>query len=180
MTETIVLGGGCFWCTEAIFVRLQGVLKVRPGYMGGSVDHPDYAMVCRGDSGHAEVVEVWFDPKVISYAQLLEIFFATHDPLTLNRQGHDIGTQYRSIIFVQDTNQQVIAHQVALKTSEMLGQPVVTAIELAENIRFHPAESEHHDYYANHATQGYCQLVIYPKLEKMAKAFGSFLSKPDN
>ena len=179
LSERAVVGGGCFWCTEAIFSRLKGVSKVQPGYMGGHLEHPDYAIVCRGDSGHAEVVEIWFDPKIISYAQLLDVFFATHDPLTLNRQGHDVGTQYRSIIFVQNDDQHAIAHEVVQRTSEALGQPVVTVIEFAKNKPFYPAESEHHDYYANHPAQGYCQLVIHPKLEKMAKTFGSLLSKTD-
>lgn len=178
-SECAVLGGGCFWCTEAIFARLQGVLKVQPGYMGGHLENPSYAQVCRGDSGHAEVIEILFDPEVVSYAQLLDVFFATHDPLTLNRQGHDVGTQYRSIIFVQDDDQLAVAHAAAQKTSEALGQPVVTAIESAKNIPFYPAEPEHHDYYANHAAQGYCQLVIHPKLEKMAKTFRTLLSKTD-
>jgi peptide-methionine (S)-S-oxide reductase len=165
--ETATLGGGCFWCLEAAFQMLKGVESVVSGYAGGEVDHPNYRQVCSGETGHAEVVQVHFDPDVIDFRTLLEVFFTIHDPTTLNRQGADAGTQYRSVIFYHSDEQRRIAEQViaAFTASRTWPEPIVTQLEPAPP--FFTAEEYHRDYYRRHASQGYCQVVISPKLAKL-------------
>ena len=169
--EVATFGGGCFWCTEAIFERVRGVINVESGYSGGHTDNPDYRMVSSGSTGHAEVVQVTFDPEVVSFLELLEIFFKTHDPTTLNRQGADVGTQYRSIVLYHTEQQR----ELTLRTIKLLDSegiwkdPIVTAVEPFE--RFYPAEAYHQEYYENNPNQGYCRLVINPKLSKLEKIF---------
>ncbi len=167
--ETATLGGGCFWCLEAVFLPLRGVERVESGYAGGTVPNPTYNAVCSGTTGHAEVVQVTFDPKVISFRDLLDVFFTIHDPTTLNRQGHDSGTQYRSAIFYQSAEQRAMA-QAAIADLEKSGAwdaPVVT--ELAPLATFYKAEQYHQDYYARNGGQPYCQAVIAPKIAKLRK-----------
>lgn len=173
MIETAILGGGCFWCTEAVFSRVRGVTAVVPGYCGGHVEHPDYYSVCTGTTGHIEVVKVDFDPETIDYATVLEIFFATHDPATLNRQGADVGTQYASVIFYQDERQKAVAEQVMKQVQQHLGAPVVT--DLRAPATFWPAEVDHHDYYSRNPEQGYCVAVIEPKLAKFRQRYTEWL-----
>ncbi|HUH58743.1 MAG TPA: peptide-methionine (S)-S-oxide reductase MsrA [Candidimonas sp.] len=175
MTEIAVLGGGCFWCTESVFGSLRGVLEVTPGYAGGHVDHPTYEQVCRQSTGHIEVVNVVFDPETIDFKTLLQVFFATHDPLTLDRQGADVGPQYASAIFCQSNQQKEAAQQVIDDVQKELGAPVVTRLFGAEH--FWPAESYHHNYYEQHPAQGYCQVVISPKLAKLRRHFGALLQR---
>jgi peptide-methionine (S)-S-oxide reductase len=169
--EVATFGGGCFWCTEAIFERVRGVINVESGYSGGHTVNPDYGMVSSGSTGHAEVVQVTFDPEVVSFLELLEIFFKTHDPTTLNRQGADVGTQYRSIVLYHTEQQR----ELTLRTIKLLDSegiwkdPIVTAVEPFE--RFYPAEAYHQEYYENNPNQGYCRLVINPKLSKLEKIF---------
>jgi peptide-methionine (S)-S-oxide reductase len=169
--ETVVLGGGCFWCLEAVFDRLKGVTSVESGYMGGHVDNPTYRQVCGGGTGHVEVVRVTFNPQEISYPELLDVFFTIHDPTTLNRQGNDVGTQYRSVIFYGSEQQRQQAEQAiaALNASHALPGPVVTAIEPAR--QFFVGEDYHQEYYANNSQQPYCQFVISPKLKKLQHKF---------
>ena len=170
-TESIVLGGGCFWCTEAVFKEISGVVEVEPGYAGGNIPNPDYRMVCTGNTGHAEVVLVKFDTEEISLKEILEIFFGTHDPTTLNRQGADFGTQYRSIILYKDEGQKKIAEETIkeMTTNKVFKNPIVTTVEpLGE---FYPAEDYHHDYYAKYPQAGYCMMVISPKVSKLRKKF---------
>ncbi|MDG6903080.1 MAG: peptide-methionine (S)-S-oxide reductase MsrA [Nitrososphaerota archaeon] len=164
--EVAVFGSGCFWCSEAVFLELQGVLKVEPGYSGGRVPDPTYEQVCTEDTGHAEVARVAFDPSVISYRELLEVFFSTHDPTTLNRQGADVGTQYRSVIFYGDGSQKEVAEKIIRELSEerVYRNPIVT--EVSPLVAFYPAEDYHRDYYRRNATKPYCQAVIAPKLSK--------------
>lgn len=172
--QQAVLGGGCFWCLEAVFQRLKGVDLVESGYAGG--DGPaEYKAVCTGTTGHAEVVRVTFDPAVIGFGDLLNVFFATHDPTTLNRQGADVGTQYRSVIFCRDAAQRVEAEaKVAELTRDgIFGKPIVT--ELAGDVTFHVAEDYHQDYYDNNRAAGYCQVVINPKLKKLRDKFADRL-----
>ncbi len=168
-------GGGCFWCTEAVFDATEGVHAAVSGYAGGQVLNPTYEAVCSGATGHAEVVQVTYDPAVISYKDLLQIFFRTHDPTTLNRQGADVGTQYRSVIYYHDDKQKGVAEEVmaALDTSGAFGGPIVTEVSPLET--FYPAEAYHQDYFAQNPTQGYCRAVIAPKMEKYRKAFGDKL-----
>jgi len=173
-SQTAVLGGGCFWCTESVFAALKGVFDVTPGYAGGHVDSPTYEQVCRGDTGHIEVSRVRFDPAVISYETLLRVFFATHDPTTLNRQGADEGPQYASAIFCQDERQRDTASAVMQDVAAQLGAPVVTRLLGADT--FWPAETYHHDYYARNPGQGYCRMVISPKLAKFRKTFPDLLA----
>lgn len=158
------LAGGCFWCLEAIFQRLEGVHQVTSGYCGGKLAQPSYETVCQGDSGHVEAVTLRFDPAVLSYRQLLMIFFASHDPTTLDRQGNDIGPQYRSVIFTHSPEQAACAHAMIDELNPELAQPIVTEIRPAGP--FWPAEARHHDYYNQHPQQGYCRWVIAPKLSK--------------
>ncbi len=169
--EKATLGGGCFWCTEAVFGRVEGVETVVPGYAGGKVDNPTYEQVCGGGTGHAEVVQLTFDPQVISYREILEIFFATHDPTTPDRQGNDVGTQYRSVVFAHDDAQVRTAEDVVsgLEAQNTFEAPIVTEIERLET--FWPAEDYHHDYFARNGRQPYCMFVIAPKVAKMRKAF---------
>lgn len=168
-------GAGCFWCVEAVFTELQGVQRVVSGYMGGHVKEPTYEQVCSGVTGHAEVARIEYDPTRIGYKELLEVFWRTHDPTTLNRQGADVGDQYRSVIFTHDAEQQRLAehYRAELEASGAFPAPIVTAIQPAET--FHPAESYHQDYYARNGQQGYCQYVIRPKMEKFRKAFAGKL-----
>ena len=176
--EVAVVGGGCFWCTEAVFQRLQGVESVRPGYAGGPGANPTYEAVCSGRSGHVEVIEVVFDPTRISYAQLLQVFFATHDPTTPDRQGNDVGPQYQSAIFCQSEAQRQIAQDTiaALDREGVFDAPIVTRLYPAEH--FWPAEGYHHDYFNQHPGQGYCQFVIAPKVSKLRRAFEHLLAQP--
>ncbi|BAM06207.1 peptide-methionine (S)-S-oxide reductase MsrA [Leptospirillum ferrooxidans] len=162
-------GGGCFWCLDSVFRDTKGVLSVESGYMGGTVDHPTYHMVCSGRTGHAEVVRLEFDPQVISYEELLEIFFTIHDPTTLNRQGHDIGTQYRSVIFSHDKRQELSAKTIIKNLASAYPNPIVT--EVVPLSVFYPAESYHQDYFSDNPDQPYCQAVVRPKLEKFRKVF---------
>ncbi len=164
-------GGGCFWCTEAVFQRLKGVHSVASGYAGGDDANPSYQEVCSENTGHAEVVQIEYTPEKISYEELLDVFFETHDPTTLNRQGHDVGTQYRSIILYHDEQQKSLATQKIneLDESGKYKNPIVT--EITELEEFYPAEGYHQDYYKKNPGRGYCRVVIKPKLEKMEKTF---------
>lgn len=165
------LAGGCFWCTEAVYAELKGVKSVTSGYIGGAVPDPTYKAVCTGQTGHAEAIEIEYDPSLVSFQKLLEVFFATHDPTTLNRQGADVGTQYRSSIFVHDDEQRRVAQEVILKLNQarIFPGPIVTQIEPATV--FYPAEDYHQDYFANNPFQPYCQAVAAPKVEKVRKVF---------
>lgn len=169
--ETATFGNGCFWCTEAIFKSLKGVETVESGYSGGKVKNPTYREVCTGETGHAEVIQITFDPSVISFEELLEVFWETHDPTTPNRQGADVGTQYRSAIFYHSPEQKEAAekYKAELNRQNVYNKPVVTEITAFD--MFYKAENYHQDYYANNPTQGYCQIVIVPKLEKFRKVF---------
>lgn len=169
--ETATFGGGCFWCTEAIFKSLKGVETVESGYSGGETKNPTYKEVCSGETGHAEVIQITFNPAVISFRELLEVFWQTHDPTTLNRQGADVGTQYRSVIFYHSPEQKEIAERfkVQLNKENIFGKPVVTEISAFD--KFYKAENYHQDYFANNRTQGYCKFVIVPKIEKFRKIF---------
>lgn len=174
-TETATLGGGCFWCVEAVFEQVEGVSRVVSGYAGGRRENPTYEQVCSGATGHAEVVQVIFDPEEITYREILEIFFATHDPTTLNRQGADIGTQYRSVIFVHSDEQKRQAEEILTELAETgaWGRPVVT--EIAPFERFYPAEAYHQGYYRKNPGQGYCSAVIAPKLAKFRQTYANRL-----
>jgi len=173
--ETITLGGGCFWCTEAVFDRVRGVTGVESGYANGHVPHPSYEQVCGGGTGHAEVVRVTFDPAQIGVREILEIFFATHDPTTLNRQGNDVGPQYRSGIYYADPAHEAVARDVLreLEQGGHYGVPVVT--EVQPLTAYWPAEDYHQDYFRQHPNQGYCAFVIGPKVEKFRKTFARHL-----
>ncbi len=170
-------GNGCFWCTEAIFQQLEGVLKVISGYSGGQVENPSYKQVCTGTTGAAECLQIEYDASKISFDELLEVFWKTHDPTTLNQQGADVGTQYRSVIFYHDDEQKAKAeeYKVALDASGAFDKPIVTTLE--PFVKFYPAEDYHQDYYNNNSGQGYCQFVIRPKLEKFRKVFGDRIRK---
>lgn len=176
--EVATLAGGCFWCTEAVFSIVKGVEKVEPGYTGGSVPNPTYEQVSTGTTGHAEAAQITFDPSVISFREILEIFFATHDPTTLNRQGPDVGTQYRSAIFYQDEEQKNTAEKVIaeLEQEGIWDAPIVTQVEPLRV--FYRAETYHKDYYKKHPNQPYCQQVITPKLIKLQKRFLGKLKVP--
>lgn len=175
--EKTTLGGGCFWCTEAVYLELNGVLDVKPGYSGGHVKNPDYKEVCAETTGHAEVVQISFDPEIVSYSQILEVFFITHDPTTLNRQGNDVGTQYRSAIFYHSEKQREIAQKViqVFDKEKVYDKPIVT--EVTEFDKFYVAEDYHQNYYARNKNQGYCQFVVAPKMEKFRKVFKDQLKK---
>ena len=166
-------GNGCFWCTEAIFQQLKGVESVYPGYTGGSVKNPSYREVCNGTTGHAEAIQIKYDPSVINYRELLDIFFYTHDPTTLNRQGNDVGTQYRSAIFYHDEEQKAAADEIIsqLTSEKVYDDPIVT--EVTPMDVFYMAEDYHKNYYLNNKNQGYCRAVINPKLDKFMKKYGS-------
>lgn len=169
--ETITLGGGCFWCLEAVYEQVDGVLSVESGYSNGQVERPSYEQVCRGDTGHAEVVRVRFDAERISLREILEIFFTIHDPTTLNRQGNDVGTQYRSGIYVHDVQQEAVAREVLAEVNAANQGRAVTELEPERN--YWPAEAYHQHYFANHPGQGYCAFVVAPKVEKFRKTFRS-------
>lgn len=173
--KTAVFGGGCFWCTEAIFEQLRGVISVIPGYAGGHTKNPTYEEVCAGKTGHAEVIKIEYNPDQIEYKDLLTVFFATHDPTTLNRQGNDVGTQYRSIILSTDErqNREVEESIKQINKSSPEGRPIVTEVKPLEN--FYQAEDYHRQYYHKNQSQPYCQLVINPKLEKLQKQFADLL-----
>lgn len=173
--EVATVAGGCFWCTEALFLELKGVKKVVSGYIGGKTKNPTYEEVCSGYSGHAEAIEITFDPKEISYEDILEVFFATHDPTTLNRQGADVGTQYRSEIFYHSEAQQKAAENFInlLNTQNIYGKKVVT--KTSQATVFYPAEDYHQNYYNRNKNQGYCMAVITPKLDKLKKNYKSKL-----
>ncbi len=175
--EQATLAGGCFWCLEAVFLELRGVERVESGYAGGTVPHPSYEQVCTGRTGHAEVVQVTFDPSVIGYRELLEIFFTIHDPTTLNRQGADVGTQYRSAVFFHSSEQEATARDViaTLETEKVWGAPIVTQVVPFE--AFYPAEEYHRDYYRRNPGQGYCRAVIAPKVAKLRKLYFEKLKK---
>ena len=163
------LGGGCFWCVEAVYEELEGVVDVESGYSGGSVGNPTYRQVCEGDTGHAEVVRLQFDPDRISYAEILEVFFAIHDPTTLNRQGNDVGTQYRSVIFFHNPEQQRIAAEVIEQARSAYGRDIVTQVVPAAP--YFRAEEYHQEYFRRNPGQGYCMAVVAPKLEKFRRTF---------
>jgi len=167
--QTATLGGGCFWCVEAVYRETQGVESAVSGYMGGTSTNPSYREVCSGSSGHVEVVDVTFDSEVITYREILEIFFTVHDPTTLNRQGNDVGTQYRSVIFYHTPQQKAEAEAIIKELD--FDKPVVTAIEPATT--FWRAEDYHQDYLANHPEEGYCMFVVTPKVEKFRKKFAT-------
>lgn len=169
--DTIYFGAGCFWCVEAIFQQVNGVEDVTPGYCGGTTKNPTYNEVCSGKTGHAEVAKIVFNPSIVDLAHLLEVFWKTHDPTTLNRQGNDIGTQYRSaIFFVKDSHKdEVLKFKDELISEKVWDQPIVTQVEKIDI--FYPAEDYHHNYYNNNKSQGYCQFVIQPKIEKYKKIF---------
>ena len=175
--DTATFGAGCFWCTEAVFKILKGVYKVTSGYSGGHKENPTYEEVCTGTTGHAEVTQIEFNPEEIKFDELLEVFWRTHDPTTLNRQGADVGTQYRSVIFYHNESQKKIAeyYKEKLGQEKIWDDPVVT--EITEFTKFYPAEDYHQDYYANNPNQGYCAFVITPKVEKFKKLFASKLKE---
>ncbi len=167
--EIATLAGGCFWCLEAVYADLQGVTKAESGYSGGSVPNPSYQAVCTGETGHAEVVQVTFDPEVISFEELLTVFFSVHDPTTLNRQGADVGTQYRSAIFYHSDEQKAAAERVITEIASQWKDPVVT--EVTPFAEFYVAEDYHQEYFANNPNQPYCRAVVAPKVEKFRKKF---------
>jgi peptide-methionine (S)-S-oxide reductase len=169
--QTATFGSGCFWCTEAIFERVKGVKSVESGYSGGNVANPTYEAVCTGKTGHAEVIQIIYDPKIVSYDELLEIFWKTHDPTTLNRQGADVGTQYRSVVFYhnEEQKQKAESYKIKLNKAEIWEDPIVT--EISSLKKFYSAEKYHQDYYEQNQNQGYCSFVITPKIEKFEKVF---------
>lgn len=169
--EKATLGGGCFWCTEAVFRQLRGVESVLPGYSGGHVKNPSYKEVCTGTTGHAEVVQIVFNPSVVSYSEILDVFFAIHDPTSLNRQGADAGTQYRSVIFYHSEEQKKVAEKmiVGLTNEKVFDDPLVT--EVTPFTFFYPAEDYHRDYFEKNRSQPYCRMVVAPKVEKFNKQF---------
>ena len=169
--EVATLAGGCFWCLEAVYDELKGVVDVVSGYSGGQVTNPSYEAVCTGETGHAETVQVTFDPRVVSFRQLLEVFFTTHDPTSLNRQGADVGTQYRSAIFYHNPEQKAVAEQLIheLESEQVWGKPIVT--ELKPFGTFYPAEAYHQEYFKRNPYQGYCMAVIAPKVAKFRKHY---------
>lgn len=175
--DTITFGAGCFWCTEAVFERIKGVKSVVSGYMGGHVENPSYEAVCSGSTGHAEVVQVRYNPEAVSFPELLEIFWKTHDPTTLNRQGADVGTQYRSVIFCENEMQLSIAkkYKDKLEESGAFDKPIVTEIQNAG--KFYEAEANHQNYFARNPGQGYCQFVIVPKIKKLENVFSDKLKE---
>ncbi|MGO4379136.1 peptide-methionine (S)-S-oxide reductase MsrA [Pseudoduganella sp. RAF53_2] len=173
MSEVAVLGGGCFWCTEAVYLQVRGIAKVESGYSGGAAPNPSYEQVCTGDTGHAEVVRLEYDPAVISYRDILEIFFTIHDPTTLNRQGNDVGTQYRSVIYHQSPEQEATARQVIAEMAHVWDAPIVTELSAAQP--YYKAEDYHQNYFAQHPLQGYCAFVVEPKVAKFRKMYSNKL-----
>ena len=176
--ETATLAGGCFWCLEAVFDDLKGVVSVESGYMGGEIANPTYEQVCEGDTGHAEIVQVTFDPEVVSFQEILQVFFAIHDPTTLNRQGNDVGSQYRSAIFYHSDQQRKTAERVIADIGKagLYGDRIVTEVSRAST--FYEAEAYHQEYYARNPNQGYCQFVVAPKVAKFRKHFTDRLKSP--
>ena len=172
-TEVAILGGGCFWCLEAVYQEMRGVIDVESGFMGGHVPDPTYEAVCGGDTGHAEVVRLTYDPAVTSYRDILEAFFTLHDPTTLNRQGNDVGTQYRSVIFFQNAEQEHIAHQVMAEMAAVWDGPIVTALLPAQ--AWYKAGLEQQNYFAQHPLQAYCACVVAPKVMKFRTIFADKL-----
>lgn len=172
-TEIAYLGGGCFWCTEAVFKELKGVINVEPGYSGGLVPNPDYETVCSGTTGHAEIVKVEFDPRIISYQEILQVFFDIHDPTTLNRQGNDVGSQYRSIVLVVNSGQRQIAQKTIQTLKDNFPNSIVT--EVVDFKNFYPAEDEHHNYYAKNPVNPYCSFVIAPKMKHFREKYRAWL-----
>ena len=179
-SHIITVGGGCFWCTEAIFKELRGVIKVVPGYSGGNVKNPSYREVCTGSTGHAEVIQITYNPELITISEILEVFFMTHDPTTLNRQGPDTGTQYRSAIFYHSEEQKKAAENIIkqYETEKIFEMPVVT--EITPFKAFYPAENYHHDYFEQNKRQPYCQFVISPKIEKFKEKYKDRLKINNN
>jgi len=177
--DTVTFGAGCFWCVEAIFQRLKGVVAVRSGYSGGARPNPTYEQVCSGATGHAEVCQVIYDPSEISFPELLEVFWGTHDPTTPNRQGNDVGTQYRSVIFYHSEEQRRLAEEYRRKLDEAMvfSDPIVT--EIVPFAMFYSAENYHQNYYNQHGSQPYCSFVIQPKVEKLKKVFAEKLKKTE-
>ena len=173
--EVITVGGGCFWCTEAVFEQLKGVEKVESGYSGGTVPNPTYEQVCTGDTGHAEVSQITFDPKGVSLKTILEVFFTVHDPTTLDRQGNDVGTQYRSVIFYRNDEQKAVAKEVIkeIAAAKIWNGPIVT--QLSPFQAFYKAEDYHQEYFRLHGRQPYCQMVITPKVAKFRQHFRNLL-----
>jgi len=167
--DVAILGGGCFWCVEAVYREVGGVTKAESGYMGGHDAHPTYEQVCNGDTGHAEVVRIEFDPAVISYHDVLEVFFTIHDPTTMNRQGNDVGTQYRSVIFTRSPAQEATARKVIAEMANVWDAPIVT--EVLPEAPWHKAEEYHQDYFRQHPLQGYCAFVVAPKVAKFRSTF---------
>ncbi|WP_414618174.1 peptide-methionine (S)-S-oxide reductase MsrA [Dyadobacter sp. 32] len=175
--EVATFGTGCFWCTEAVMESLEGVKKVVSGYEGGMIANPSYEEVCTGKTGHAECVEVTYDPKVISYATLLEAFFRSHDPTSLNKQGNDVGTQYRSVIFYHNADQQQLAEKARTELDKSGAYPKPIVTEITKAFKFYIAEDYHQNYFANNPDQGYCAFVVAPKLDKFKKVFKDKLKK---
>ncbi|WP_440112112.1 peptide-methionine (S)-S-oxide reductase MsrA [Acidovorax sp. BL-A-41-H1] len=173
--QTITLGGGCFWCTEAVFDRVRGITDVESGYTNGHTVNPTYEQICQGDTGHAEVVRLTFDADEISLQEVLEIFFHTHDPTTLNRQGNDVGTQYRSGIYYESAEHGELANAMVrqMATDKVFGAPITTEVKPLQN--YSTAEAYHQDYFANHPGAGYCAFVVAPKVEKFRKTFARYL-----
>ncbi len=174
-TEIATLGGGCFWCLEAVFQELHGVQSVESGYSGGPIVNPTYEQICEGTTGHAEVVRVYFDPAIVSYREVLEVFFTIHDPTTLNRQGNDVGTQYRSVIFTHSDEQMATARLVIADMAQRWDAPIVT--QLADAPVFYRAEEYHQNYFINHPLQSYCAFVVAPKVAKFRKVFAEKLRR---
>lgn len=174
-TEIATLGGGCFWCTEAVFQQLKGVLEVESGYTGGEVPNPTYEQICEGTTGHAEVVKLTFDPEVISYREILEVFFTIHDPTTPNRQGNDVGTQYRSVIYTHSPQQQDTAKHVISEMANVWDAPIVT--ELSPIGDYYKAEDYHQNFFRQHPMQGYCAFIVAPKVSKFRQTFADKVKK---
>jgi peptide-methionine (S)-S-oxide reductase len=172
-SQIATLGGGCFWCLEAVYDQMKGVLSVESGYMGGHLPNPDYHAVCTGRTGHVEVVQVTFDPEVASFRDILEVFFAIHDPTSMDRQGNDSGTQYRSVIFYHDEQQHMLAEQIIAELNEESSRPIVT--ELRPAATFYVAEDYHQEYFASNPQQPYCSFVVSPKVKKFREKFASRL-----
>lgn len=175
--EQVVFAAGCFWCTEAVFQRIKGVAEVIPGYSGGKIKNPAYREVCMGLTGHAEGVMITYDPSIVSFEELLVLFFATHDPTTLNRQGNDVGTQYRSEIFysTSDQKEQALSVMERLETEKVYSDPIVTKVSPLQ--AFYKAEPEHHDFYNQHTEQPYCQYIISPKIQKLRTYYSNQLKE---
>lgn len=177
-TQVATLAGGCFWCLEAVYDQLEGVKRVKSGYAGGDVPDPTYQQVCTGETGHAEVVQVTFDPQVVSYRDLLRIFFTIHDPTTKDRQGNDVGTQYRSAIFFEGEEQRRVAEEVMEEVRQQGLYPAPLVTELEPLAEFYPAEAYHDDYFVRNPTQGYCAVVIAPKVAKFRQRYFDRLKQP--